>query len=135
VYLCVLCIYVGPLPTLTAGSPVLCSYCISMNWLKAESSQAGSFQLTTSHYLSWWFRCLERTPSWIRLPKWRALHYEKSRITATSVLMEVTCFRKLAGGISESNVCGPLILCKHDQFFMLGCKIVCFICTLTNVAV
>jgi len=51
------------------------SYYISMNWLKPESSRGGPFQLTPTHYLSRYSRCLERTPSGPRLPKWPALHY------------------------------------------------------------
>ena len=65
------------------------SYYISMNWLKPESSRGGSFQLTPTHYLSRYSRCLERTPSGPRLPKWPALHYDKSRSTDLSVFMEI----------------------------------------------
>jgi len=65
------------------------SYYISMNWLKPESSRGAPFQLTPTHYLSRYSRCLERTPSGPRLPKWPALHYEKSRSTDVSVFMEI----------------------------------------------
>jgi len=86
-----LCICVGPLPAekVDIRVVVLRSYYISMNWLKPESSRGAPFQLTPTHYLSRYSRCLERTPSGPRLPKWPALHYEKSRSTDVSVFMEI----------------------------------------------
>jgi len=104
------------------------SYYISMNWLKPESSRGGPFQLTPTHYLSRYSRCLERTPSGPRLPKWPALHYEKSRSTDVSVSMEIIDW------VSWKETFCWMFVGHSPCVHMISSKLRCIIHTWANVA-